>query len=360
MRNNEQRFTLGLASLPSFGQARLKKLLALFGTSEALWTAAHRELLERGIPDNLASLFVTERAAVRLDEIEARCSKLGIDCLSFDDTRYPKLLKEIPDAPFGLFVRGTLPDDTTALAIVGTRRPTPYGTVVTRLLTAELVRAGLLTVSGLALGIDGLVHDTTLKEGGRTIAVLASGLDEIYPRAHTRLASAIVAHGGALISEFPLGTPALKHHFPIRNRIIAGLTRGVLVTEAPERSGALLTAKLGLEYNREVMSVPGPITSETSFGTNSLLRLGAIPVLRAQDVLDVFHLQENVQPTIPLGDLSEDERSILSCMTHTPTTVDQIFQMSRLEASVTNAALIRLQMKGWITQTDPLHYVRTR
>src|SRR6058998_678326 len=200
------------------------------------------------------------------------------------DPRYPVLLGAIP-APPALFARGALSDDDAlALAIVGSRRPTPYGLAVAERLAADLAARGVTVVSGLARGIDSAAHRGALRAGGRTIAVLGSGVDVIYPPENRRLAAQIEG-SGSVVSQFAPGTPPLAHHFPLRNRVIAGLSLGVVVVEAAERSGALITARLAAEFGREVMAVPGPVTSPASRGAHALIRDGAALVERGEDVI---------------------------------------------------------------------------
>lgn len=357
MENNPK--LLGLACLPSFGAVRLRQLLACFQAPDELWAATRAQLHDRKVPDMWIDRFLQERSAVDAAAVDKKCRQHGIAFVWNDEAAFPELLRQMPDGPIGLFVRGTMPGGSLALAIVGTRRPTSYGRQVSREFSSALARNGVTIVSGLALGIDGVAHEAAVAAGGRTVAVLGCGLDGIYPPSHTGLAAQIVAAGGALLSEFPPGTHALKHHFPIRNRIIAGSSSGTLVTEAPEKSGALLTAKLALDYNREVFAVPGPITSAASDGTNRLLRDGAHLVMRAQDVLEHFHLSA-ASSNRPVTALSDDERTVLECFARGPLTVDQIFQISRLNTSAINAALTLLHMKGWIHPLDALHYVRNR
>lgn len=357
---DEQDVLTALVHLPSFGPVRLRKLLSVFPNAEQLWHASLDELVQHGVPFRWADRFVAERKSVDIAAAVGRCHDLRISIVTERDANYPELLRHIPDAPLVLFVRGTLePAAPLTLAVVGTRKPSLYGRQVSRELGRMLGSAGVLVLSGLALGIDGLVHQAVVDGEGRTAAVVASGLDSVYPATHLRLARDIVGSGGALISEFPPGTLPLKHHFPIRNRILAGMASGTVVVEAPQRSGALLTANLALEYNRDVFAVPGPITSATSLGTNTLLQQGAVVVRAADDILTHYRMQQTTaSPALP--QLTSTERAVLHIMTREPLSVDQVKKMSRLETSVVNATLILLVMKGWVQQLDPLHFLRIR
>lgn len=358
METNDHRALLVFASLPTIGAARVRKLLGLFDSPTELHHARTSDLLHRGVPDQLASAFVRERESVDATKLWERCTQSGIDFLPATSPKFPLLLKEIPDPPVGLFVQGQLREGLT-IAIVGTRSASSYGRQVTRELSEALARAGTIIVSGLALGIDGVAHEGTIAAGGSTVAIMPCGLDRVYPASHGGLARRILESKGALVSEFGMGVSPLKHHFPIRNRIIAGMASGVLVTEAPERSGALLTAYLALEYNRDVFAVPGPITSPTSCGTHRLLRSGAQLVACAEDVLANYHM---TVPTLRISEdsLSDVERLVLSHCSREPRTVDQIQNLSRLNTSVINATLVCLQMKGWISQHDSVHFIRNR
>ncbi len=360
--DKESTYHFALAHLPSFGQARLSSLLSVFPSAESLWSATSSDFRERNVPSKLAERFFAERNGVDLTESLSYCNKLGIQFVHRGQPEYPELLKQIPDAPIGIFYLGTLPTLEYRIAVVGTRRPSQYGLQVTRSVVHAIAERNIVIISGLAMGIDGTAHRETLRAGGITVAVIASGLDSVYPRFHTGLVKEVVKSGGAIISEFPPGTEALRHHFPIRNRIIAGLAHGVLVTEAPVKSGALLTATLGLEYNRDIFAVPGPVTMETCAGTNNLIRSGANLVASAQDILTFYHLatEKETMQELPFDQLTTTEQQVLKSMSREPTTVDQLTQLCTLESSVVSATLTLLQMKRLIESTDPLHFVRIR
>ncbi len=283
------------------------------------------------------------------DEIEY-LEKLGVRLLAYTDYDYPPLLLEIPDFPLLLYYRGKLPQrDAATLGVVGTRRITTSGRSVTSSLVSPLARSGLVIISGLAYGVDAIAHQLTLDAGGTTLAVLGSGVDEasIYPRDHTFLATKIMEQGGALISEYPPGTPALRHHFLARNRIIAGFTLGILVTECAQKSGALITARYALDYNRAVYTVPGPIYAPMSEGPNWLLTQGARAITKAADVLE--DLNFSVPPASQLAEpRSTSEKRVLECIHLAPQSIDSIIVQSQLSTSVVTTALTMLEMAGII------------
>lgn len=276
-----------------------------------------------------------------------------------DDPRYPSLLREIPHPPASLRIRGDISAlHRPALAVVGTRRPTSYGLSVTRSLLEPVARAGLTIISGLALGIDTVAHRVAVELGAPTIAVLGCGIDRIYPWENQQLAEAILATGGALISEFPDGTPPLRQHFPQRNRIISGLARAVLLVEAGEKSGALITAKFAVDQNRDVLVVPGPITSPTSVGPLNWLKLGATPITSAEDILRLFQLTS--PPFQSRADQyqaqSPAERAVIDCLRLEPLHIDELTEKSRLDNSVVSATLSLLEINGVIHHLGGLVY----
>ncbi|MFH0905251.1 MAG: DNA-processing protein DprA [bacterium] len=264
--------------------------------------------------------------------------------ISIDDLDYPAALKEIADAPTQLFVRGNLQwGDRPVIAIVGSRKPTPYGIATVRDLVGKIA-PGAVIVSGLAYGIDELAHRAALKASGITVAVLGSGIDDksIYPARNLSLAQEIIVSGGAIISEYPPGTEPLPYHFPMRNRIIAGLSQKLVVIEAAEESGALITAKLALDYNREVMAVPGPITSPMSVGPNRLIQAGAAPVLRAEDIAPARQLKLN-------NNLTPKEEMIYKALVPGPKHFNDIVAQTQLSAAEVSSTLTILEMQGRAT-----------
>jgi len=282
--------------------------------------------------------------------------------ISFDDTRYPQCLRTIAQPPSLLYIRGMLPPpDATHLAVVGTRKTTPYGKEITERLTMAAAQAGAVIVSGLALGVDGIAHAAALKVGGQTIAVLGSGIDDnsIYPRANYKLAQEILQGGGALISEQQPGTKPMQYHFPQRNRIIAGLSQAVLVTEGTFKSGSLITAKLALEQGRDVFACPHNIFTPRGEGPNYLIQQGAYPVCSAQDLLDALHLTaptRRVMPTTHTAPTKQTtlathlrtglEQKILDACTEESCTIEQLVEKLNCSPAELYAAVSMLELDG--------------
>ena len=284
----ERELLIGLTLVDDLGPVRIGKLIDFFGSVSAVYSAEAGELAHvDGAGPALAPKLAAGISTVpeKLEKLLQRLDTTGIKAVTQIDSGYPSNLKHIYDPPVVIYMKGKfIQDDALGLAVVGTRGATPYGIAVTEKFAGALARAGITIISGLALGIDTAAHQSALKAAGRTVAVLGSGVDIIYPTSNRRLAER-VADTGVLLSEYPPGTEPERGHFPRRNRIIAGLALGVLVTEAPAKSGALITASLALDYGREVFVVPGSILSAKSEGTNSLLKQGSNPVTCAEDIL---------------------------------------------------------------------------
>lgn len=285
----------------------------------------------------------------------------NIQYIPMDDPRYPPLLRQISDPPKGLYVRGTLLD-VPCISIVGTRRCTSYGKRATQEIVRDLIVAGLGTVSGLALGIDAEAHEATLDAGGYTVAILGTGIDEatIYPREHLKLAHRILENGGALVSENPPKSPSFKHAFPRRNRLIAGWTPATLVIEAGENSGSLITARLALDDNREVLAVPGSIWSDVSMGCNRLLSLGAKACMSSQDVIDALKLDRpelvsQVRASLPL---TAEESTLLGHI-NGHIHIDDLATQAGLNSATASAHLSLLEMKGYVAQLGGQFWSKT-
>jgi DNA processing protein len=332
-----------------------------FGSARDAWEAPEDALVSAGLPRAVASELVRQRVSISVDEELDRLERLGVRAIPFDAPAYPHLLRQAPGAPAVLYVLGALvPADDLAVALVGTRRATSYGVDMARRISRDLAANGVTIVSGLALGIDAAAHRAALEAGGRTIAVCGCGLDIVYPPEHRDLAQRI-RESGALVSEFPLGTPPDARNFPARNRVISGLSRGVVVVEAPERSGALITASFAAEQGRDVYAVPGSARSSTSAGPHRLIRDGAILVTGADDILQDLHVsavQEAAQTRMELPG-SESERRVLGLIGAEPRHVDELCRDSGLSIQETNGALLTLELKGLVRQSGNQHYVRS-
>ncbi len=347
--------------LPSVTFGVMTKLITnnMFTQEPRSWTQS--QLLNIGIESARASALLNDINNLTTDNLltTVNLQLANLRLITLGDPHYPYLLSQIPSPPPVLYVRGNVEAlHRTSLAVVGTRRPTPYGLSITTTLVEPVVRAGITIVSGLALGIDGQAHRLAVKHGSPTVAVLGCGVDSIYPWDHRQLAEDIITAGGAIISEFPIGAKPERHHFPQRNRIISGLSKAVLLVEAGEKSGALITAKFAVEQNRDVLAVPGNITSPESIGPLNWLKLGATPITSAIDILRVFDVSlEATQPVISsYVPQSEDEQKLLQQLAIGPLHVDELIEKSRLDNSVVSATLTLLEINGAIHHLGGLVY----
>lgn len=339
---------------------RYSLLESHFPTMDEAWRADAMELKRAGLDGRLASRVVSERAQVDPDAEMEALAKSNVTALTRHDPAYPARLSEIYDHPPVLYVRGELTaTDEWCVAVVGTRRPTPYGRQVAEELTTGLARNGICVVSGLARGIDSIAHRVALDSGGRTVAVLACGLDIVYPPEHAKLALEITERG-ALVSDYPLGTQPRGDFFPRRNRIMSGLSLGVLIVEGDVKSGAIITARLALEQDREVFAVPGSVFSVQSRGTNSLIQEGAKLVQKVEDVLEELNLtmipqQIEMKESMPATDT---EATLLRHITREPVHVDAVCRDSGLPIATVSSVLAMLELKGMVRQMGPMSYVR--
>jgi DNA processing protein len=369
---------IALNMTPGVGPRAAARLLERFGSAEGVFGALRSELERLRLrPEAVESIALRDRHAAAAVELERLREIEGADVLALDDGAYPQLLREIPDPPVTLYVRGAWRAclEAPCVGVVGSRRCSTYGQNVAHQLARELASRGLTVVSGLARGIDAAAHRGALEAGGRTAAVLGTGLDEVYPRDHARLADEILERGGALVTQFPLGTPPVSENFPYRNRIISGLSLGVVVVEASENSGSLITARLALEQGREVFAVPGNITSRNSFGTNYLIKgAGAKLIQTWQDVVAEFPPEiaaallppeSKKKKTTGLDDaplpqdLSESERAVLKLITaDAPAQIDELAEASGLGVAELSAVLLGLEFRELIRQLPGRLYVR--
>jgi DNA processing protein len=292
-----------------------------------------------------------------------KVEKAGAHIVTWDDPAYPVRLREIPNPPPVLYVRGHFAEsDQWALAVVGTRRATTYGKEVACVFATELAAHGVSIVSGLARGIDAIAHQAALEAGGRTIAVLGHGIDVIYPPEHQKLAERIVAQG-AIISDYPPGTPPEAVNFPPRNRIISGLSVGVLIIEAPENSGALITADFAAEQGRDVFVVPGSVLSSNATGTNRLLRDGALLALTTQDILEQLNMTmvaQHIQAHAVMPPQDETERILFALLSAEPAHIDDLGRQANLPINTVSSALTMMELKGLVRQVSGMNYVLAR
>lgn len=293
--------------------------------------------------------FLNNREKINPEKEWQKLINLGIELILATDENYPELLKETYDHPLALYQLGKYDEKKPKIAVVGTRRATTYGKSVAEKLVKELARLQIIIVSGLAYGIDTYSHCAALEENGETIAVLGSGLDNIFPSSNKKLAEKITKQG-ALISEYALGTPPFKHHFPARNRIVSGLGLGTLVIEAPLKSGALITSRFALEQNREVFAIPGSILSKNSEGTNELIKSGAKLVNHVEDILIELNLPLPDQSPVSLNNLTGEEELLLKIIKNfeQPMQVDAIISQSQMDAASVNQNLTFLELKNLI------------
>lgn len=350
------RYWIGLSLVPELGPIMSKKLLALMGSPADIFNAGIKDLIsvkglnKQGV-ENIKNFQLWDDIEKQIKVIDRK----GIKVIGYSDSRYPEILKEIADAPIVLYMKGDYhPDDRFGIAVVGSRKLTDYGEAVTQKISGELSTAGFTIISGMARGIDTLSHKSALSSGGRTIAVLGSGLDICYPAENKGLMEKIIS-SGCVISEFPLGTMPNKENFPRRNRLISGLSLGVLVVEATASSGSLITANYALEQNREVFAIPGNITSSNSEGTNRLIKQGAKIVLETEDIIEELapmlkgFIKAKNRKTI---EMTEEENRLCNILTREPKHIDLVSRESRTPIYKTLDLLLSLELKGIIRQSN--------
>lgn len=357
------KYWITLSTHSNLGAKAFLKLQNISQDMEEIWRFPLEKLRHRGLEEKVIQAIAELRRTKNPDQELEKVQKLGISVIAVLDQRYPRLLKEIPDPPAVLYIRGELrQEDDLAVAVVGSREYTYYGRQCLEKLVPPLIESGVTIVSGLALGIDGYAHREALKNPrSRTIAVLPTGVDRIYPACHKSLAEEIINGRGAVISEFPLGTQSYPNNFPIRNRIIAGLSLGTLVIEASLKSGSFLTAKSSLEYNREVFAVPGSIFSTKSEGTNGLIKMGAKMVTNTQDIFDELNIntkkQEGVAKQI-IADSKEEEQILAVLDREKAEHVDKIVKNTNIDISILNSTLVIMEMKGKVRNIGGNLYIK--
>ncbi len=351
--HGQLRFLLALLRAPGIGPRSFKSLIERFGSAEEIFAAPLDLLAASGLgKETLAWLRKPDWSGVERDLRWLETP--GRHCLVLQDAGYPPFLREIADPPPLLFVQGSVEAlSRQQLAVVGSRNPSADGARLAREFARALAQTGFAITSGLALGVDAAAHAGALDGGGLTLAVAGTGLDQVYPRSHRGLVDAIVAQGGALISEFPSGTPPRAGNFPRRNRIISGLSLGVLVVEAAARSGSLITARMALEQGREVFALPGSIHNPLARGCNALIKQGAKLVESVADILDEFGLPPPPRQSLPsqdraLAELDPECRALLKFIAYAPTSVDTLVAATGMTPEVIASLLLVLELQGCI------------
>ncbi len=355
MNDKDLEYWLGFSSFPGIGPLRFKLLLSYFGSGEKAWRASEKELIDIGLGEKLTEKFTAFRASFSFDKYLSEIKRKEISVVTIKDKEYPALLKEIPDPPFLLYVKGdagVMGEMREKVAVVGTRRITNYGIEITRRITEGLVMADVVIVSGMAYGVDAVAHKTAIDCGGKTIAVLGCGVDIIHPVSNTDIYKEIVQKAGVVISEYPVGLMADKGTFPARNRLISGLSKGVVVTEGAQNSGALITARYAAEQGREVFAVPGPITSSMSQAPIKLLKQGAKLVTEAEDILEELNINSKLETrnskqfqNPKLKNLNEEERKIIEFLQRENLQFDEIVRKTGISVEKLGSILTVMEMK---------------
>lgn len=351
-----------LNKIDGIGPKKLAILKERFGDWKTVWNASENDLAGCGIGRKAAYGIESARKVIDPDKEWELIERDRIEIIAIDSERYPKKLKEIPSAPYALYVRGSLDlNSVPMISIVGSRNLSAYGTEAAGKLARELAECGFCVVSGLAIGIDAIAHRGALDVSGKTAAVLGSSVDDrnVSPRANFRLAQEIIASGGAILSDYPPETGSDRFTFPARNRIVAGLSLGTLVVEAGEKSGALITARLALEFGREVFAVPGSIFSPVSAGTNRLIKDGARITLSASDILEEFEYlvaKRSAEREKPKADTPE-EALVIRHLTSEPLHVDKLSRLTRLDTPTLSSILSMMEIKGSIRNAGGRNYV---
>ncbi|NOK85746.1 MAG: DNA-protecting protein DprA [Chloroflexi bacterium AL-W] len=362
---HDAQYWLGFSLIPNIGGQRIHQLLHYFKDLTTAWKATEADYIKAGIPQKAAKSIVQARSKIDLQGELNKLTTLRAHLITWQDEAYPAHLRPLDDAPPLLYVRGALTvADEQSIAVVGTRKVTKHGRDTTFELCKRLAQHGVTIVSGLAHGVDTAAHQGALAGGGRTIAVLGNGVDKAYPPENRDLARRIVSDGnGAVISEFPIGTPPHRNNFPRRNRIISGMSLALLITEAPLKSGALITAEFALEQGRDVFAVPGGIHNQSAAGTNRLIQEGAKLVMNERDILDELQIRVQARQTkvkveqvAPSGGI---EQTLLNLLGAEPVHIDEIVRLSQFSIADVSSTLTILELKGLAEMVGHMQYSRT-
>ncbi len=359
---NPKSYWIGINLVKGIGAVRLRGLLDFFGDAQTAWEATPEDLRLAGLSPAIVKRFIHTRENVDLQKIWDNIAEKNIRVMNWEDADYPARLREIAQPPPILYLKGEiLEEDAWAVAIVGSRRVTAYGRQVTEEIATFLAQKGIVIVSGLARGVDGIAHQAALKAGGRTLAVLGSGVNRIYPPEHRNLAASL-SKSGAVLSDYAPDTPPEGSNFPKRNRIISGLSIATIVIEAGRTSGALITANFALEQGREVFALPGNIYATQSKGPNKLIQNGAHPLLEPRDILEVLDLtritqHKSAQQTLPTD---ATELQVLGSLSHEPSHVDEIRANTGLAVEKVSSTLVMMELKGMVRHVGNMNYVSVR
>lgn len=355
MNINEREILIWLSSL-GVGNSNIDKIIEYFYDLKEFWKASNKQIFSmENIKDGVKEKILHNRNTENIKNLLINIEKQNANVITIYDENYPKGLRYIEDNPKVLYIKGDIvEEDTVAIAIVGSRKATSYGKWACERFTKELVNLGVTIISGLAAGIDAIAHRTTLDNGGRTIGVLGNGIDTIYPKRNVSLYRDIEKNG-AVITEFPIGTPPLAFNFPQRNRIISGMSLGVVVIEAQEKSGSLITAHHGVEQGKDVFALPGNINSIFSGGTNKLIKDGAKPLLDIEDIIEEIHEIKsksilNKKKEIDYSNLSESEIKMINILEEGPMHADTMVYRTGFDISTVNSILTILELKGIIKE----------
>lgn len=363
---NDRAYWLALHEVDGLGPQRFPLLIKYFGSAKAAWDASSKKLLKIGLNTDIVKKIKVHRSRVDPETHLKTLLRMGVKIVTSADKEYPEPLRQIKGSPNVLYVKGSLKlEDAKSIAVVGTRKPTLYGREITEKLTHQIVRHGFTVVSGLARGVDSVAHRSALDAGGRTIAVMATGIDQVYPPENRELASKIV-QGGALVSEFRPGYIAVPGNFPARNRIISGLSLGVLVTEGAAKSGTKITAKHALNQGREVFAVPGPITSQMSEAPSDLMKLGAKVVTGIQDILDELDIEKTMKRSDPaalqgptlIEFENKLEEKLYQLLSNGQVHVDELVRSSKKNSAEVSSTLTMMEVKGLVKHLGGMVYSR--
>lgn len=359
---DDLKFWNAVNSTGFIGPKKFKKLINFFSDMETAWHASYSELKQSGLEEKDITQFLTLRKQINPDQEMEKLEKEKIKIITLKDKNYPKLLKEIYDPPALLYIKGSFAEnsDQPKIGVVGTRKMSAYGKQITSEITYDLARAGMIIISGMAQGVDTEAHQAALSAKQKTYAVLGSGIDDksIYPKNNLFLSKKIVESGGVLISEYPYGMPGLKQNFPQRNRIIAGLSLGIVVTECPEESGALITVRCALEQNRDVFACPGPIFSENSKGTNLLIQQGAKLTLSASDIIEELSLNLILPKKHEIKPENPEEEKILEILSKEPLHLNSLIKKTQIPVPKLLPLLTKMEITAKIKNIGGMNYIK--